>query len=238
MITLGIAPPGHAQEPLPPADATLRTQEIERWVRDYRKWQAWRHQWLKKGSKKLEDRKPQPQPPGWLVVECRESSPAAGTLLADACDLLIDWNDDYVTGDLRYQLAMARTQKEAPTKSSWWEHVHFDAFWPMMRSDSSVFGVIGAHATVEIEDRFQVFVTPGVMVLSVPTANGTRELKPATDWGIAYRLFDFRLPGSRRLARVHVNFVRAWMLGNVGNYNFNSHVDLAGFSVTLKKPPR
>ena len=108
----------------------------------------------------------------------------------------------------------------------------------MMRSDSNLFGVIGAHATVEIEGRFQVFVTPGVMLMSVPTANGTREWKPATDWGVAYRLFDFRLPLTSQPARFHVNFVRAWMLGNVGNYSFKSHVDLAGFSVTLTKPGR
>jgi hypothetical protein len=238
VCSIGIAHRAGAQESPSPPDAAQRTREVERWVRDYQKWQAWRHQWLKKGSLGTEKRKPQPQPPSWLPEECRSNSPAAGTPQADACDLLVDWSMDYVAADIRYQTAKARAEREAPTKTSWWEHVHFDAYWPMMRSDASVFGVVGAHATVEIEGRFQVFVTPGVMILSVPTAQGTREWKPATDWGFAYRLCDFRVPGTRRTVRLHVNFVRAWILGNVGLDTFNSHMDLAGFSVTLKKPPR
>jgi hypothetical protein len=133
---------------------------------------------------------------------------------------------------------MARTQSEAPTKTVWWEHVHLDAFWPMMSSESSVFGVVGAHVTVEIHGRFQVFVTPGVMLLNVPTERGTRAWKPATDWGVAYRLFDFRMPFNDRPASVHVNFVRAWMMNDVERFSFKSHVDLAGFSVTFKKKPK
>jgi hypothetical protein len=240
VCTMGIAHASSAQESqsLSPAEAAERTREVERWVHDYQRWQEWRHQWLKKGSLGLDKRKPQPQPPTWLAEACHDTPPPSGTLEFDACDLLIDWTMDYVEGDLRYQMAKARADREAPKKTSWWEHIHFDAYWPMMRSDASVFGVVGAHATVEIEGRFQVFVTPGVMILSVPTAQGTREWKPATDWGFAYRLFDFRVPGTHRTARLHVNFVRAWILGNVGVDTFNSHMDLAGFSVTFKKPPR
>jgi hypothetical protein len=235
---MGIVHAANAQATPSPPEAAQRAREVERWVRDYQKWQEWRHLWLKKGPLGLDQRKPQPQPPAWLADQCRDFPPPAGTIEADACDLLVDVNMDYVAGDLRYQTAKARADREAPRKTSWWEHVHFDAYWPMMRSDASVFGVVGAHATVEIEGRLQVFVTPGVMILSVPTAQGTREWKPATDWGFAYRLFDFRVPGSRRTARLHVNFVRAWILGNVGIDTVNSHMDLAGFSVTFKKPPR
>jgi hypothetical protein len=171
----------------------------------------------------------------WLVDDCRINTFATGTVYSQACELLAGWNDDDVTGDVRYEAAKARTQREAPTKTTWWEHVHWDAFWPVMSSESNVIGVLGGHVTVEIEGRFQVFVTPGVMLLNVPTAQGTREWRPATDWGVAYRLFDFRVPLTRRPASLHVNFVRAWMLGNVGNVNFKSTADLAGFSVTFKK---
>jgi hypothetical protein len=248
VCVMGVASPGHAQENREPSTQVLtdspspsqieqRTRELERWIRDYRKWQEWRHQSLKKGSIALSDRKPQPQPPMWLVDDCRDTATVPGTLHSQACDLLTGWNDDDVTGDLRYQAATGPTQREAPTKTIWWEHVHWDAFWPVMSSESSVVGVLGAHVTVEIEGRFQVFMTPGVILLNVPTAGGTREWKPATDWGVAYRLFDFRVPMTRRPASFHVNFVRAWMLGNVGNLNFKSSVDLAGFSVTFKKRP-
>jgi hypothetical protein len=245
---VGIATPTHAQETrepatlvvddsLSPAQTDQRTRELERWIRDYRKWQEWRHQSLTKGSIALSDRKPQPQPPLWLVDDCRGTVTVRGTLFSQACDLLVEWNDDDVTGDLRYQAVTARTQREAPRKTTWWEHVHWDAFWPVMSSESSVIGVLGAHVTVEIEGRFQVFMTPGVILLNVPTAYGTREWRPATDWGVAYRLFDFRTPLTHRPASFHVNFVRAWMLGNVGSFNFKSNVDLAGFSVTFKRKP-
>src|SRR5262245_17549460 len=214
--------------------ATDRTRELERWIRDYRKWQEWRHQWLRKGAISR-DRKPRPQPPAWLPDECRERIAASEATLNEACELLIDWNDDDdMTADLRYQIALERVQREKPTKTEWWEHVHFDGFWPVMNSESSVLGLVGAHVTVAIEGRFQVFVTPGVMLLSVPAAGGGRELKPATDWGFAYRLFDFRFPLTDRPASFHANFVRAWVLGHVGDIPVNSHVDLAGFSVTFK----
>ena len=221
-----------------PSEAEQRTRDLERWIRDYRKWQEWRHHSLENGSIPLSDRKPQPQPPMWLVDDCRATTFPTGTLISQACDLLVGFNDDDVTGDLRYQNAAARSQREAPTKTSWWEHVHWDAFWPVMSSDSTVFGVVGGHVTVEIEGRFQVFMTPGVILLNVPTAQGTREWRPATDWGFAYRLFDFRIPGTRRPASLHVNFVRAWMLGNVGNVPYKSSADLAGFSLTFKKKPK
>jgi hypothetical protein len=256
---IGSASPGRAQDDREPATSSARpiparvqvvsdsptpsqtaehARELERWVREYRKWQEWRHQSLKKGRIGLRDRKPQPQPPQWLAHHCRDSMPSPGTILFDACELLIEWNDDYATGDLRYQIAVERARREAPAKTSWWEHVHFDGFWPMMHSESRVVGMVGAHVTVAIEGRFQVFVAPGVMLLSVPTAQGTREWKPAADWGVAYRLFDFRVPLTGRPATFHVNFVRAWMLGNLGNVPFQSHVDLAGFSVTFKKPSK
>jgi len=244
VCVIGVAGPARAQqlpdpagtsEPTALSQSPQRTIDLERWIRDYNRWQEWRHQSLKKGAIALSDRKPQPQPPMWLVDDCRDTVTIPGTLLSEACDLLIGWNDDDVTGDLRYQVSLTRTQHEAPTKTVWWEHVHWDAFWPMMSSESSVIGVFGAHVTVGIQGRFQIFVTPGVILLNVPTADGRREWRPATDWGVAYRLFDFRVPGTHRPASFHVNFVKAWMLNHVGNASFNSTVDLAGFSVTFKK---
>ena len=248
VCVIGTAGPGRAQQPPDPAaqvtseptalsQSPERTRDLERWIRDYNKWQEWRHQSLKKGAIALSDRKPQPQPPMWLVDDCRDTVTVPGSLLSEACDLLVGWSDDDVTGDVRYQASSIRAHHEAPKKSTWWEHVHWDAFWPMMSSESSVFGVIGGHVTVEIEGRFQVFMTPGVILLNVPTAQGSREWKPATDWGFAYRLFDFRVPMTRRPASFHVNFVKAWMLSNIGNATFKSSVDLAGFSVTFKKKP-
>jgi len=127
----------------------------------------------------------------------------------------------------------ARAQQEAPTKTLWWEHIHVDALWPMAQWGSSVLGVVGMHASVDIAGRFQVFVAPGAMVLNLPNGQ-RREWKPATDWGIGYRLFDFTFPGTERRASLNLNLAKAWVLADpIGA--FPGTVDLLGFSLTFKR---
>src|SRR5262249_18514923 len=100
LCAVGTASPGRAQQApgpsselqadsLSPAQQEQRAREVERWIRDYRKWQEWRHQALKHGAIPSKDRKPQPQPPTWLVDECRTTTFATGTLTSQACDLLV-----------------------------------------------------------------------------------------------------------------------------------------------------
>src|SRR4029077_7766695 len=99
--------------------------------------------------------------------ECGDAMVADEGVLTDGCRALRVWNDDETTAQLRGQLASARTQKEAPRNTVWWEHVHLDALWPMAQTGSSVFGVLGVHATVDVAGRFQVFVAPGAILLNV-----------------------------------------------------------------------
>jgi hypothetical protein len=70
--------------------------------------------------------------------------------------------------------------------------------------------------------------------LNVPKDHSTREWRPATDWGIAYRVCDFTMPGTPRRASLHLNLARAWLMGGPGNLA-KTTIDLAGFSVTLAK---
>jgi hypothetical protein len=220
-------------------DAAVRDQrlkELRRWVHDYGDWQDWRTKWRntrEPGWFGSRDRRPRPDPPEWVVESCSDQLDDADDLVA-ACALLADWNADEAAAKLRQQLAMARAQREAPTKSLWWEHVHVDAAWPMTQWRSSVYGVIGMHATIEVAGRFEVFVAPGAMVLSLPAPGGAHELKPAADWGFAYRLFDFTFPGTSVPCRLHLNLARAWIFGGPSRL-MESTIDLAGFSVTFKK---
>jgi hypothetical protein len=69
------------------------------------------------------------------------------------------------------------------------------------------------------------------MMVSVPTFSGTRDLAPATDWGVTYRLFNV----GRNT--VNFNFVHAWMLSNRPNL-VDSNLTLAGFSVSFRPRPR
>jgi len=241
-----------AQDPLParrietniiielPADVavwTSRVQELERWIAEFGKWQEWNQLWSNKrepGWVKSRERRPRPDPPSWLAGECAEAILQDDGVLADGCRALQAWNDDPTTAQVRGQMATARTQKEAPTKTVWWEHVHLDALWPMAQTGSTVFGVLGVHATVDVAGRFQIFVAPGAILLNLPTEDGSREWRPATDYGIAYRFVDFRFPGLDRPATLHFNFAKAWMMAGPSNV-VRSSITLAGFSVTFKR---
>jgi hypothetical protein len=215
---------------------TSRVQELDQWISAFDKWQRWNEEWHNKrepGWWGPRDRRQRPDPPSWLAGECRDVIAQEGVLV-EGCRALHVWNEDEQTAQLRAQLASARTQKEAPTRTLWWEHVHLDVLWPMAQTGSSVFGVLGVHATVDVAGRFQVFVAPGAILLNLPTDDNRREWRPATDYGIAYRCFDFTFPGVERRATLHFNLAKAWVMAGPSNV-IKSSITLAGFSMTFKK---
>src|SRR5262245_56339090 len=213
---------------------------VQDWIDDYEKWKKSDADWNKRRQQgwlfSSRQRRERPDPPEWLGAECADVVFADDELMRDACRLWAEWHDDQHVVQPRQSAAMAVAQKESPTKTIWWEHVHFDALWPMTEWRGSVFGVLGVHATVDVAGRFQVFVAPGAIVLNLPNGHGSREWRPATDWGIAYRCFDFTLPGSERRATLHINLAKAWVLAGPSNV-VPASINLAGFSVTLKKTP-
>lgn len=220
-------------------DWEQRFAELRQWIEEYTAWKRWADQWLGRrqpGWLGSQARRARPDPPAWLAEECRNLIEGEGTLF-DACGLLVEWAEDYASAQLRLERTTTQAQDEIEVRSKWWERVHVDLFWPMTQLRSTVFGVVGMHATMEVGGRLQVFVAPGVMLINVPTERGTREWKPATDWGFSYRMFDFRFPGTDRLATMHVNVAKAWVFAGPNNL-FKTNVDLAGFSMTLKQTPR
>ena len=84
---------------------------------------------------------------------------------------------------------------------------------------------------MSVEGRLQIFVAPGVMLVSVPNPYGPRVLSPATDWGLTYRLFNV---GG---ATVHFNLVHAWIFGS-GAQIAGTNLTLGGFSLTRRVRPR
>jgi hypothetical protein len=172
-----------------------------------------------------------------LFEECNPVWQQNDVLLVEACRILSNWNDDLATSRLRREMSAEREQREAPTKTAWWQHVHVDALWPMTQWRASVYGVVGMHATMEVAGRFQVFIAPGIILLNMPAPGGDRDWKPATDWGFAFRLFDFKFPVGNRPASLHLNIARAWVFANAGSVPFDSSINLAGFSVTFKPVP-
>src|SRR4051812_14596700 len=125
--------------------------EARAWIADYQKWrqseadrQSGKQQgWLFSHGERHE----RPDPPAWLAVECADVIFSDDELMSNACRLWADWHDDLTVVQVRQTAAAAVVQKEKPTKTIWWEHIHFDALWPMTQWRGSVFGVLGMHAT-------------------------------------------------------------------------------------------
>jgi hypothetical protein len=220
----------------PAATWLKRMDDLEQWLLAYERWRRWADQWFGRrepgwftGSR---ERRPKPDPPAWLPGLCADLAETSG-LLFDACQVLADWRDH----DPAHPRPLPGTQivAEDPRRTSWWEHLHLDAFWPVTRSQASAYGVAGVHASVAFAGRMHVFAVPGVMFLSLPGSNG-REWTAAAHWGLGWELADFTLPGAGRPATLHVNVARAWLLGNRPD-TFGSSLTIAGFSLTFKKAP-
>jgi hypothetical protein len=218
-------------------DWTGRLEELRAWVAEFSAWQEWSDEWLNKrepGWFGARARRQKPDPPVWLDAECSQVIEAEGVLL-QGCDLIDIWKDPN-SARLRDRQVTTRLQRESPTNTRWWEHVHLDLFWPMTQLGTSAYGVVGTHVTMEVTDRFQIFVAPGAMLMNLPTKTGARRWTPATDWGFSFRIVDFQIPGYERLASLHVNVAKAWILA--GSEGFaRSSIDLAGFSITFAKNP-
>ena len=83
-------------------------------------------------------------------------------------------------------------------------------------------------------ERRRAFIAPGAMFLNLPTRNGTRLWKLATNYGIGYQLFDFGFGGGRR-ATLHLNIAKAWLLSDYSDVVTGHSMDFAGFSMTFSK---
>ena len=74
------------------------------------------------------------------------------------------------------------------------------------------------------------------MLMRVPGPTGVDQWKPATDWGLSFRLADFTIPATRRPATLHMNLARVWLLGSMEDVSgTQSNMYLAGFSLTFRK---
>ena len=212
---------------------------LQRWTEEYGEWKAWYARWrnhVEPGWFSARQRKQPPDPPAWLPAACGGLLEEEGPLV-DACQAWAEWSRHDETADLlTQQAAQARTSLEAPKKTQWWERVHVDGLWPMTRSGASAFGLLGVHTTMHVTNRFQVFVTPGIILMRLPSVGGAQRWSAAADWGFTYSLFDFRMPGFQRPSTVHVNIARVWLLGNgAETLPFSDDLYLAGLSLTFKQ---
>jgi hypothetical protein len=220
-------------------DVADRTAEAAKWVDDYVEWKQWAAQWRNRRQPGwftgYQTRREAPVPPTWLSDRCVWVLDDADPM-ATACMLLREWNEDFTVTQLRQASTAATAQREEETNTTWWEHLHVDMMWPAMQAQASMYGVIGMHSATTVSGRFQVFIAPGAMLLNLPARNGSRAWKFAANYGIGYRLFEFPFPG-KRIAVLHVNAARAWVMANVADVATGRTIDFAGFSMTFKKTP-
>jgi hypothetical protein len=213
--------------------------ELTAWMDAFAEWQTWSAEWGNRRERGwltgFRERREKPVPPAWLPVECAVTVEDRGPI-AQACTLLAEWTAEPGTTRVRQARAAASTDQEAPTKTVWWEHVHLDLLWPATQVRASVYGIVGTHIATTVGGRLQVFLAPGAMFLNVPSRNGSRAWKVATNYGIGYRLFDFSFPGNRR-ATLHANIAKAWLLSDIADVATGRTMDFAGFSMTFNQTP-
>jgi hypothetical protein len=214
-----------------------RLSALQRWTQEYGEWKAWYARWRNRsepGWLSSRARRQPPVPPEWLPAACSVQLEEEGPLV-DACGAWREWSQPNDAADvMARQVAQARTNSEAPRKTLWWERVHVDGLWPMTRTGTSAFGVVGMHTTLHLTDRFQIFLAPGVILMRLPSIGAAPTWSAATDWGFSYSLFDLRLPGVGRPSTLHLNIARVWLLGSE-KLPVSSDLYLAGLSLTFKQ---
>lgn len=231
----------------------VKEREMERWVHEYKAWQAWGEQWFNRPQWVLHpfpypfwkdspslfsyvaSPRVKPDPPMWLDATCVQwaSSAAPSDPLAEGCRLLTDWKDDYPTRQIRAQISLSRAREDKPSRTALYEHIHFASLWttPQTQAAPGALGLAGVHATIDIQGRWEVYAFPGVMALSVPNRQGERIISIGYDWGLAIRLFDFRIPYLDFPARAHLNVVEVWVP------EVEQKISMVGLSFSLKKKP-
>jgi len=209
---------------------------------EYHEWKPWFAKWQNRREpgwwSSSRERRVPPVPPPWLADACVTPIEDEDGPLANACRAFRELNRDLVNDAAAVsaqQLAQARAQLEAPERTIWWSRVHVDAIWPITQSGSTAFGIAGVHVAVPVSGRFQVFVTPGAILMRMPTMDGGSALSAATDWGFSFRVTDFRLPGFRQTHNLHFNMARVWLLGQPAGVVTPGDLYVAGFSFTFKR---
>jgi hypothetical protein len=212
-----------------------RLAELKRWMVEFAAWQDWARRWRGRPEPGsvwgYRARRTKPTPPVWLEGRCA-ALPGDDDPLVPACTQLAEWREENGPGQVRQ--SRAAQQQEESSKTTFWEHMQVDLLWSAVQWQSSIYGVVGVHIATTVSGRFQVFTAPGAMLLNLPARNGTRAWKVAANYGIGYRLLDFRFFGGQP-AQLHLTLAKSWILSDTTELVGGRSVDFAGFSVTFKK---
>jgi hypothetical protein len=205
--------------------------------------EAWRRldaKWLNTPARdrlgRPSPRRQRPDPPAWLSASCQEATRARVLdlvpRLATACRLLEDpWA---AVPTMPTAVQAQRAEAEKPDKySKFLRRVHIDGLWTTPAINSRFYGLIGAHVTLVDVGPLQVFGPPGVLVLSLPEAGGSRRISIGYTWGLSIRLTDMQVLGGKHMT-LFLNLSKVWIGGQAEGRTTGGY-DIIGFSLAPGK---
>lgn len=236
-----LAAPQAALGQNPPSQDVLdqRYAELLQWLEVYGQWEAWTLKWGNKvaynaAGGMIKKRPVRPDPPEWLWEDCRTMLSADGKL-GEACRILASWDDVNQRVLARGPLSgLART--DVPVKTSFLQRVHLTGGWvPAQLPAPSVYLVAGMQVGI-VEIGRATLPAVGVGLIAMADGSGGHEWKPATVFGIGYRLSSFAFPGIKRQAHLHINVARVTIHGaRTMPVGLDPSQNLVGFSLTFSK---
>jgi hypothetical protein len=235
--TLPDSPPESAFVPLTPD----QDRELTAWLKEMDKWQRYDAKWHNRPARdslgRVAARKQPPDPPAWLAAHCAAAA-SAGMLdvearSATACRLFDD-----PRARLESVPSPAQSQQidaEKPKHSSFLTRVHLDGLWSTTQSGVRFYGLIGSHVSLVDVGRLQVFGPPGILLLSVPDAEGSRRITLGYTWGLSLRLTDVRLFGPTKDKTLFLNLSKVWIASGATEQATSRGYDIIGFSIAPRK---
>ena len=216
------AAPARAQEQaqIPASSVKQRSDELAKWLKEYRAWETWFEQWGNRVERDFHNdqiwgRKKRPEPPAWLAEACGDEL-IVDDQLASACKILLTWDDEPIQIIRRRDSPVTTSGGQVAdkvVKSSFFQRVHLTGLWTRAQYPGpSVYGIVGMQISVVEIGRYTLPAT-GVMLVMVPDGSGGHAWKPATTLGFAYRLFDFVPPMHRTPVSLHINIARTHISG-------------------------
>jgi len=240
------AAPVRAQEqaPIPGASAELRSDELAKWLKEYRAWEKWFEHWGNRVARNSNNdqiwaRKRRPEPPAWLAQTCRDEL-VVDDQLASACNILFTWDDQPMQIIRRRDSPVSTSggqTADTVVKSTFFQRVHLTGLWTRAQYPGTpVYGIVGMQIALLELGRYTLPAT-GVMLVMVRDGTGGYHWKPATTLGFGYRLFDFVSPLHKTPVSLHINVARTHIHGIQDERILSgmAGINFVGFSVSGKR---
>lgn len=221
-----------------------QVKDLTAWLKDATAWQKWDQEWRGKPAWNwaggVADRRPEPEPPSWMLPACADFKAGritATQLLVDACALKAELSrnyDDLIAESIDRERQWYRKKDEDSEKSSFLSKIHLDTPYVVAQNNGyRVFSYFGVHITpFDIKKRVYIWLPPGFSLISLPSSDG-RKVTPAYGAGISVRWFDFRFPGASQQSTMYFNiaefFVRESTVPGV-----DTRLTMIGLSFTTK----